>query len=99
MMTRMSRTKLTAPPTGPHGVEDLGHGHSIAIWVAVGIAFVGFALGTYAVISLNWPLLYVAIGLLVVSLIVGRVLSLMGFGAYTRGEGDSPQGKDALGVK
>lgn len=95
----MSHAKMSAPPTGPHAVEDLGHGHSTAMWVGVGIAFVGFCLGTYAVMALNWPLLYVSMGILVLSLVVGRVLSMMGYGTYTREEGDSPQGKETLGVK
>lgn len=95
----MSHAKMSAPPSGPHSVEDVGHGHSTAMWAAVGIAFVGFVLGTVAVIMLNWPLLYVSIGILALSLVVGRVLSLMGYGAYTRQEGDSPAGKETLGVK
>ena len=65
----------------------------------LGIAFLGFVLGTVAVMMLNWPLLYVSIGILALSLVVGRVLSLMGYGAYTRQEGDSPAGKETLGVK
>ena len=95
----MSHAKMSAPPSGPHSVEDIGHGHSTAMWAGVGIAFLGFLLGTIAVVMLNWTLLYVAIGIVVLSLIVGRVISLMGYGSYTREEVDSPQGKDSLGIK
>lgn len=97
----MSTKKLSGPPTGPHAVEDLGHGHSIAMWAGCGVAFLGFLVGTIAVMMLNWPLLYVGMGIVALSLVVGRVLSMMGFGAYTNEAIDAPAGKDGqtLGVK
>ena len=97
----MSTKKLSGPPTGPHAAEDLGHGYSVAMWAAVGVAFVGFLVGTIAVMMLNWPLLYISFGILALSLVVGRVLSMMGFGSYTNEAIDAPAGKDGetLGVK
>ncbi len=86
-------------PTGPHSSMDLGDGHSIATWVAVAIALVGFILGTWAVVTQAWTLLYVSMGILVVALIAGRLLSLAGFGEYSRGSIDAPADKDSIGVK
>ncbi|MBD5830386.1 MULTISPECIES: HGxxPAAW family protein [Janibacter] len=95
----MSHAKLSARPTGPHAAEDLGHGYNIATWAAVAVCLVGFTIGTIGVVLLEWWLLVVGLVIAVLSLAVGRVLSLMGFGSYSRGEGDSPEGKDALGIK
>ncbi len=96
----MSSSHKTERPSGPHAIEDLGHGHSTAAWAAVGVALVGFTVGTVAVFLLNWPLFWVGAVIVLLSLVVGRVLSMAGFGEYSRGGGDSPTDKpESLGVQ
>jgi nitric oxide reductase large subunit len=60
-----------------------GHGSTPAAWTAVGIAFLGFAIGCVAVVLLNWTLLAVAFVVLALALVVGKVMSMMGYGAQT----------------
>ena len=57
------------------------HGNTPAAWAAVTIMLIAFALGSYAMVELNWTLFWISVGLLVVGAIVGKVLQMMGFGA------------------
>ncbi len=58
------------------------HGRTGAAWTGVIIAAVGFLLAAYAMVSgLNWTLLWVAIGIVVLALIVTLVLQKLGYGA------------------
>jgi len=60
--------------------HDPGHGNSPAAWVAVTIMLIAFALGT-VFFWLDMPaLVWASAGLLVVGLIVGLVLSKLGYG-------------------
>lgn len=60
--------------------HDPGHGNSPAAWVAVTIMLVAFAAGT-VFFWLDMPaLVWASAGLLVVGLIVGLVLSKLGYG-------------------
>jgi hypothetical protein len=65
----------------PHASPHDGHGNTPAAWTAVTIMLIGAALGTVAMIFLNWPLFWVSIGIIVVGAIAGKVLQMMGFGA------------------
>ena len=56
------------------------HGSTPAAWSAVVIITLAFALGTLAIIWGNWTLFWVSVGLVVVGGIVGKVMSMMGFG-------------------
>jgi hypothetical protein len=57
------------------------HGRTIAAWTGTTIAMVAFIVGGIAVVIQNWPLFWASAGLLVVSLIVTKVLQVMGHGA------------------
>jgi len=59
---------------------DPGEGHSIAAWTAVTIMLVAFAIGTVAFfLSIAW-LVWASAALLVVGVVVGWVLSKIGYG-------------------
>ena len=64
-----------------HDDNEPGHGNSPAAWTAVTIGLIAFAIGTLAFwLDLPW-LVWASAGLLVVGVIVGAVLSRMGYGA------------------
>ena len=56
------------------------HGSTPAAWTAVVIITLAFVLGTIALIIGNWPLFWVAVALVVVGGIAGKVLGMMGLG-------------------
>ncbi|TFD62892.1 hypothetical protein E3T39_02975 [Cryobacterium suzukii] len=61
-------------------LSDPGHGHSPAAWIAVIIMLAAFTIGTTAFFfSLAW-LVWASFGLLIAGLIVGYVLSKVGYG-------------------
>ena len=77
-MSEQSMTEQSV--SGEYDLHDPGHGSSPAAWVAVTIMLVAFTIGTFAFwFDLPW-LVWASAGLLVVGLIVGLVLSKMGFG-------------------
>lgn len=57
------------------------HGQTPAAWTAVIIIMFAFFLGTFAVIIAQPWLFWVSVGLIVVGVIVGQVMSMMGYGA------------------
>jgi hypothetical protein len=65
--------------------NEPGHGNSPAAWVAVTIMLVAFTIGTFAFwfsangAPLQW-LVWVSAGLLVVGVLVGLVMSKLGYG-------------------
>ncbi|MGO4690987.1 DUF6704 family protein [Glaciibacter sp. 2TAF33] len=62
---------------------DPGHGHSPASWTAVTIMLVAFVIGTIAFfLELPW-LVWASAALLVVGLIVGWIMSRVGYGVST----------------
>ncbi len=90
--------RLPHPPTGPHAAEDLGHATNPAWWTTMTIGIVAGIIGAWAVVTLNPTLGIIAAVLAVVTVVVGVVMSKMGMGSYTFGEGDSPAGKDTIGI-
>ncbi|MBG6214847.1 MAG: hypothetical protein LH475_01475 [Cryobacterium sp.] len=61
-------------------LSDPGHGHSAAAWTAVIIMLAAFAIGTTAFFfELVW-LVWVSLGLLIAGVLVGYVLSKVGYG-------------------
>jgi hypothetical protein len=59
---------------------DPGEGHSIAAWTAVTIMLLASAIGTVAFFLVIPWLVWASVGLLVVGLLVGWVLSKVGYG-------------------
>ena len=57
------------------------HGQTPAAWTAVTIITIAFFLGSFAVVlAMPW-LFWVSVALVVVGGIVGKVMSMMGYGA------------------
>lgn len=56
------------------------HGHTTAAWTGVGVSFIGFILAAVAMVIPS-PVL-VGVGLVIAALgaVVGKVMSMMGFG-------------------
>jgi hypothetical protein len=69
-----------APTAG--NAKHVHHGRTLAAWVGTTIAMIAIVLGGIAVVLQIWPLFWVGVGLLVLSLIVTKVLQVMGHGAY-----------------
>jgi hypothetical protein len=67
--------------------SDPGHGHSAAAWTAVTIMLVAFTIGTTAFFfDMAW-LVWASFGLLIAGLIVGYVLSKVGYGVSATSSG------------
>ncbi len=75
-MTRMSQPQTSAPAPQHH--DD--HGSTPAAWTAVIIIMVAFVVGTVAIILGTWWLFWVAVGMVVLGAIAGKVLAMMGLG-------------------
>ena len=77
----MSEQSLTEQSvSGEYDLHDPGHGSSPAAWVAVTIGLIAFAIGTFAFwFDLPW-LVWASAALLVLGVIVGAVLSKLGYG-------------------
>lgn len=59
------------------------HGQTPAAWTAVIIIMLAFLLGTIAVVAGAWVLFWVGgVGLAIVGMIVGKVMSMAGYGAH-----------------
>jgi type IV secretory pathway TrbF-like protein len=81
MTDRPARPQDTRPQdTRAQDAHDEDHGHSVAAWSAVGVILLGCLLMSVAVVmSTVW--LFVAGGVVVVvGVVLGKVLSAMGFG-------------------
>ncbi|MGE9808432.1 MULTISPECIES: HGxxPAAW family protein [unclassified Janibacter] len=72
-----------------HDTHELGHGHSVALWTAVGILMVGFAVMSWSAVVLSWPLFIAGWVIVLIGVIAGYVLNLMGFGSTTIRHGES----------
>jgi hypothetical protein len=62
-------------------IGDPGHGHSPAAWTAVIIMLVAVAFGTLFFVLDIPALVWASVGLLIVGLLVGFILSKAGYGA------------------
>lgn len=61
--------------------EHDDHGHTVAAWTAVGIAILGFLVGSIGVVIAQPSVFWVGVILLPVAGVAGKVLALMGLGA------------------
>lgn len=91
--------RLPHPPTGPHAVEDLGHATNPAWWTVLVLGLITAVVAITSVLILSVALGVIAAILLVVTIATGAIMMKMGMGSYTYEEGDSPSGKEAIGVK
>ena len=64
-----------------HDDNEPGHGNSPAAWAAVVVMLVGFAVGTVAFFFEQPTIVWISVGIVVVGLILGVVLSKLGYGA------------------
>ena len=62
--------------------KHVHHGRTVAAWTGTSIAMVAFVLGGIALVIQNWTMFWIAVALLVVSLIATKVLQVMGHGAH-----------------
>jgi uncharacterized ion transporter superfamily protein YfcC len=76
---------------GPAEHHD-NHGQTPAAWTAVTIIMIGFLVGCWAVVVLNWTLLAVAVVIVVLGVVVGKVMQMMGMGKQP----DVPEPADTL---
>ncbi len=63
-----------------HGDHAVGHGNSLAAWVAVGIILTGSLVSCFAVVFAVVWLFWLGVMMIAVGLVAGKVLSMMGFG-------------------
>lgn len=63
-----------------HGVEEPGHGHSVAAWTTVTIIMVAFTIGTFFFFLDNAALVWASAALAAVGPIVGYALRRAGYG-------------------
>ena len=80
MRERMADTAQHASQTAGHG-KHVHHGRTAAAWAGTTIAMIAIVLGGIALVVQVWPLFWIGVGLLVASLIVTKVLQVMGHGA------------------
>ena len=82
-----------------HDEFEEDHGHSLAAWIAVAVILVGAAVMALAVAFPHMVWFIVGAVIAVVGAILGKVLSMAGFGASTVEGGDSPDStKPELGT-
>ena len=75
------------PRTGGHPMSERAfnsHGNTPAAWTAVTICMVAFVIGAVGVLTANWLLFWVGgVGLFILGGVVGKVMSMMGYGQGT----------------
>jgi hypothetical protein len=82
---RQSQRNPALQPLDPKPLRHVHHGQTGAMWVAVGILFIGFVVGAIAVVlGPNWWLFAIGAGLCVIGLAVGKVMQILGFGIYQK---------------
>ena len=76
----MAGTTEHASQTAGHG-KHVHHGRTAAAWAGTTIAMIAIIIGGIALIVQVWPLFWIGVALLVASLIVTKILQVMGHGA------------------
>jgi len=61
-------------------MSAVGHGNTVAAWVAVAIIMTAVVMGGVAVLMAAWTLFWAAVVLAAVGAVAGKVLQMMGFG-------------------
>ncbi|MFW6599573.1 HGxxPAAW family protein [Propionibacteriaceae bacterium Y2011] len=57
------------------------HGRTPAAWTGIAIAFIGFVIGCYGALVVNWLLMGVGAAVLVLALVVVQVMRALDLGA------------------
>ncbi len=60
------------------------HGRTPAAWITVTIMLIAFLVGTFGVVLAQMWIFWLGVALLIIGAIVGKILSMMGFGQYPR---------------
>jgi len=56
------------------------HGSTPAAWTVVVLTTIAFILGTLGVMLANWVMFWVAVGVLVLGAVLGKVMAMAGLG-------------------
>jgi hypothetical protein len=56
------------------------HGSTPAAWTVVVLTTIAFILGTLGVMMANWIMFWVAVGILVLGAVVGKIMAMAGLG-------------------
>ena len=62
------------------------HGNTLAAWTTVVLLMVAFTVGCVGVLLLSVPVFIAGVVLTVISLIIGKVMAMMGYGKQPTGE-------------
>jgi hypothetical protein len=81
MASTTSGPSQTASTGTSAPVKHVHHGRTAAAWAGTMIALVAILIGGIALVFQNWPIFWVGVGLLIVSLIVTKILQVTGHGA------------------
>jgi hypothetical protein len=65
-------------------MSEVGHGNTVAAWVAVSIIMAAFVIGGIAVLTATWTLFWASVVLALLGGVAGKVLQMMGFGQRTQ---------------
>jgi hypothetical protein len=71
-------TPMSQQQTAPVHHDD--HGSTPAAWTAVVIIMLAFVVGALGIILGNWVMFWIAVGMVVLGAIVGKVMAMMGLG-------------------
>ncbi|MGH3471172.1 MAG: HGxxPAAW family protein [Nocardioidaceae bacterium] len=61
--------------------KEIHHGNTPAAWATVCIVLVAFVVGGVGLMAGSWLVFWIAVGLLVLSVIVGKIMQAMGMGS------------------
>lgn len=82
----VTRTRTTKGPTMTSEHGAIGHGNTVAAWVAVAIMIIGFVIGGVAMWFSSAVGFWVGVGVVILGAIVGKVLQVMGLGQVNPSE-------------
>lgn len=61
-------------------MSAVGHGNTVAAWVAVALIMAAFVIGGIAILLGAWPVFWFSVVLAGVGGVAGKVLQMMGYG-------------------
>lgn len=81
MAERQSDTRMGTNQAQQQG-HGSGHGHSVAAWTAVSVTLLGSLVLAIGVILASWWVSIIGAVVAVLGAVVGKVMSMMGFGPH-----------------